>query len=168
MAQFEKGNKKGNRFTSVNQPKTKGRGESSALKYIRKVTGKKVNPQSSKDEILKIIQHIFESSVSELDPLIKTSDGKPNKDTPVWVLNIIAAINSDIRYGRTTTIEMLFDRVFGKLQQIDITTNGKDITQEPLQVHVVTNTDEYRKILDEIKQEKERKDEESESEAEDE
>ena len=48
------------------------------------------------------------------DPTDRT---KPNKDTPIWVLNIIAAINSDIRYGRTSTVEMLFDRVFGKATQ---------------------------------------------------
>lgn len=59
-------------------------------------------------------------------------------------------------------IEMIHKIVDG--DSIDITTNGKDITQEPLQVHVVTNSDEYRKILDEIKLEKERKDSESESE----
>ena len=119
MALFEKGNKKGNRFTSENQPKKRGRGNLSVLKYIQTTTGKKVNPQSSKEEILKVIQHLYESSTAELEPLLKDPENpsKPNKDTPIWVLNIIAAINSDIRYGRTSTVEMLFDRVFGKATQ---------------------------------------------------
>lgn len=119
MALFEKGNKKGNRFTSENQPKKRGRGNLSLLKYIQSTTGKKVNPQSSKEEILKVIQHLYESSTAELEPLLKDpkNPSKPNKDTPIWVLNIISAINSDIRYGRTSTVEMLFDRVFGKATQ---------------------------------------------------
>lgn len=119
MALFEKGNKKGNRFTSENQPKKRGRGNLSMLKYIQTTTGKKVNPQSSKEEILKVIQHLYESSTAELEPLLKDPNDrtKPNKDTPIWVLNIISAINSDIRYGRTSTVEMLFDRVFGKATQ---------------------------------------------------
>lgn len=91
----------------------------SVLNYIRKTTGKKVDPQSSREEIYKVIQHIYESSPAELEPLMKDPDNpsKPNPDTPIWVLNIIAAINNDIRYGRTSTIEMLFDRVFGKASQ---------------------------------------------------
>lgn len=119
MALFEKGNKKGNRFTSENQPKKRGRGNLSVLKYIQTTTGKKVNPQSSKEEILKVIQHLYESSTAELELLLKDPNDrtKPNKDTPIWVLNIISAINSDIRYGRTSTVEMLFDRVFGKATQ---------------------------------------------------
>ena len=71
MALFEKGNKKGNRFTSENQPKKRGRGNLSVLKYIQTTTGKKVNPQSSKEEILKVIQHLYESSTAELEPLLK-------------------------------------------------------------------------------------------------
>ena len=107
MARFEKGNKQGNRFTSENQPKRKGRGKLSVLNYIRQTTGKRVDPQSSKEEILKVIQHIYESSPSELEPLIKDPNDphKPNPNTPMWVLSIISAINTDMRYGRTSTIE---------------------------------------------------------------
>lgn len=31
--------------------------------------------------------------------------------------NIISAIFSDIRFGRTSTVEMIFDRIFGKSTQ---------------------------------------------------
>ena len=124
MALFEKGNKMGNRFTSENQPKKRGRGRLSMLKYIQSMTGKGVNSQSSKEEILKVIQLLFESSTAELEPLLKDPDNpnKPNKDTPIWVLSIISAINADIRYGRTSTVEMLFDRIFGKdMQPVELT-----------------------------------------------
>lgn len=156
MARFEKGNKQGNRFTSENQPKRKGRGKLSVLNYIRQTTGKRVDPQSSKEEILKVIQHIYESSPSELEPLIKDPNDphdshKPNPNTPMWVLSIISAINTDMRYGRTSTIEMLFDRVFGKATQ---TIEGEINTNvNPVDLSVLTTEEllQYNALLEKIK-----------------
>lgn len=153
MARFEKGNKQGNRFTSENQPKRKGRGKLSVLNYIQQTTGKRVDPQSSKEEILKVIQHIYESSPSELEPLIKDPNDphKPNPNTPMWVLSIISAINTDMRYGRTSTIEMLFDRVFGKATQ---TIEGEINTNvNPVDLSVLTTEEllQYNALLEKIK-----------------
>lgn len=56
-------------------------------------------------------------------------------------------------------LERVVDRAYGKIQRIDLTSKGEQIKQpEPLQVHVVTNTDEYNKVLAEIQAEKQRKD----------
>lgn len=55
-------------------------------------------------------------------------------------------------------LERVIDRAYGKIQRIDLTSKGEQIKQDPLQVHVVTNTDEYNKVLAEIQKEKERKD----------
>ena len=54
-------------------------------------------------------------------------------------------------------LERVVDRAYGKIQHIDVTSKGEQLRQEPLQVHVVTNTDEYNKVLAEIQKEKERK-----------
>lgn len=154
MARFEKGNTKGNRFTSENQPKKKGRGRLSVLKYIQQTTGKKVDPQSSKEEILRVIQHIYESSPSELEALIKDPNDptKGNPNTPMWVLNVIAAINADLRYGRTTTIEMLFDRVFGKATQ-PIEGNIDTTVTNTLDLSVLSDEEliTYSSLLEKIK-----------------
>lgn len=153
MARFEKGNKQGNRFTSDNQPKRKGRGKFSVLSYIRQTTGKKVDPQSSKEEILKVIQHIYESSPAELEPLMKDPNDptKPNANTPMWVLNVIAAINTDMRYGRTSTIEMLFDRVFGKATQpIEADVNAKVTNTVDLSVLTTEELLQYNALLEKI------------------
>ena len=153
MARFEKGNKQGNRFTSENQPKRKGRGKLSVLNYIRQTTGKRVDPQSSKEEILKVIQHIYESSPSELEPLIKDPNDphKPNPNTPMWVLSIISAINTDMRYGRTSTIEMLFDRVFGKATQpIEADVNAKVTNTVDLSVLTTEELLQYNALLEKI------------------
>lgn len=153
MALFEKGNKMGHRFTSDNQPKRKGRGKFSVLSYIRQTTGKKVDPQSSKEEILKVIQHIYESSPAELEPLMKDPNNptKPNANTPMWVLNVIAAINTDMRYGRTSTIEMLFDRVFGKATQpIEADVNAQVTNTVDLSVLTTEELLQYNALLEKI------------------
>ena len=55
-------------------------------------------------------------------------------------------------------LERVVDRAYGKIQRIDLTSKGKQIKQDPLQVHFVTTTEEYNKVLSEIQKEKERKD----------
>ena len=55
-------------------------------------------------------------------------------------------------------LERVVDRAYGKIQRIDLTSKGEQIKQDPLQVHIVTTTEEYNKVLAEIQKEKERKD----------
>lgn len=113
---FTKGNKIGNRFDSSNQPKNAGR-KPSLYKKLKAVTGIKVDHELSKEDYYNVIKFLMERTPNELDSLIKGADGHANKDTPIWILNIINAINTDVRYGRTTTIDSLFDRLFGKATQ---------------------------------------------------
>ena len=54
-------------------------------------------------------------------------------------------------------LERVVDRAYGKIQRIDLTSKGEQIKQDPLQIHVVSNTEEYNKVLAEIQKEKERK-----------
>ena len=65
----------------------------------------------SKEDYYKVIRFLMESTPETLEGLVKNKDGTPNKKTPVWVLNVVSAINADIRYGRTYTVDSLFDRV---------------------------------------------------------
>ena len=55
-------------------------------------------------------------------------------------------------------LDRIVDRAYGKIQRIDLTSKGEQIKSDPLQVHVVTNSEEYNKVLAEIQKEKERKD----------
>lgn len=149
---FEKGNKFGNRFTSENQPKNSGR-KPSVYKYIKSLTGQKAEPEMSREDYYKIIRFLMESTPETLESLVKTKDGKPNKKTPVWVLNIVSAINADIRYGRTSTVEMLFDRVFGKATQMIEGELNASVTNNSIDLSMLT-TDEllqYNNLLEKIK-----------------
>ncbi len=134
---FTKGNKIGNRFDSSNQPKNAGR-KPSLYKKLKAVTGIKVDHELSKEDYYNVIKYLMERSPNELESLAKDKDGYANKDTPIWILNIISAINMDVRYGRTTTIDSLFDRLFGKAVQsieADISTpiDAKKMTDEEIQ-----------------------------------
>lgn len=139
------------RFSSENQPQNRGR-KPSIYKYIKDNTGKKVSPEMSKEDYLRVIRHLMESSPEEMERLVKDEDGKPNKKTPVWVLNVISAINTDIRYGRTSTVELLFDRVFGKATQMVETEVSANVSTD-MDLSALT-TDEllmYNNLLDKIR-----------------
>lgn len=115
MAQFEKGNTKGNRFSSDNQPAKNGR-KPSLYKQLKNLTGKKVDYELSKEDYFKTIRFLMERSKGELNKIMADAN-KEDSTTPIWVCNIISAIFSDIRFGRTSTVEMIFDRIFGKSTQ---------------------------------------------------
>ena len=117
----EKGNTLGNRFTSENQPKKNGR-RPSLYKQLKKLTGKTVGFELDKEDYYSIIRFLMEQDSETLEKLIVTVDpatGKKimNPKTPIWVVSICSAINADAKYGRTNTVEMVFDRVFGKAVQ---------------------------------------------------
>lgn len=148
---FEKGNTLGKKFSSENQPKKNGR-KPSVYKYIKSLTGKNAhNVEMSKEDYLKVIRFLMECTVKDLKPLLRGADGKPNENTPMWVMNVVSAINADTRYGRTATVEMLFDRVFGKATQpiesdVQLTNNNVDLS--------ALTTDEllqYNSLLEKIK-----------------
>ena len=152
MALFEKGNKQGNRFTSENQPKNKGR-KPSLYKQLKELTGKKVDFELSKEDYYKVIRFLMERTPGELQKILDNAKDKENGSTPIWVLNIISAINSDIRYGRTSTIDMIFDRLFGKsTQPIEGDVNANVSGSLNVDLSVLTNEEllKYNELLEKI------------------
>lgn len=151
MALFEKGNNIGNRFTSENQPKKNGR-KPSMYKQLKELTGKKVDYELSKEDYYKTIRFLLERSKGELNKIMADAN-REDSTTPIWVCNIISAIFTDIRYGRTYTVDSLFDRVFGKpTQQIESEVNAQ-ITNNSMDLSALT-TDEllqYNSLLEKIK-----------------
>ena len=150
---FEKGNKEGKRFSSDNQPKKNGR-KPSLYKQLKELTGKKVDYELSKEDYFKVIRYLMERTPGELKKILVDAKDEDNGTTPVWVINIISAINSDIRYGRTATMEMIFDRLYGKaIQPIDSEINGQ-LSNTNLNVDLsALTTDEllkYNEILGKI------------------
>lgn len=104
---FGIGNKAGRLFTSDRQPKQNGRKKSLYKSLTRQV-------ELSREDFMFVIRYLVERTPNELEGLIKDKSGKLNKETPVWIINIISAINTDIKRGQFKTLNILFDRMFGK------------------------------------------------------
>lgn len=151
MALFEKGNKQGNRFTSENQPSNRGR-KPSLYKKLKAITGKKVGWELEKEDYFNVIRWVMEQTPSALERLIKDGNGKPNKDVPLWLLNIISALNTDMRYGRTSTVEMIFDRIFGKATQPVESEINAEVTNKGVNLSVLSTEEllQYNALLEKI------------------
>jgi len=104
---FKTGNKFGRKFSPTWQPRNNGR-KKSLYKNLAKQT------ELSREDFISVVRYIMERTPDELDKLIKDSTGKPNKETPVWIINLISAIYADIKKGQLKTLSKLFDRLFGK------------------------------------------------------
>ncbi|MGV8135896.1 MAG: hypothetical protein AB2L20_11835 [Mangrovibacterium sp.] len=139
---FERNNKFGNRFSPDNQPKKSGR-KPSLYKQLKELTGKKVEFELSKEDYFKTIRFLMERNKDELTSIFK------DPKTPIWACNIINAIITDTRYGSMTTVNSIFDRIFGKAtqpQEVDMSA-----TLSPMLDLSKLSTDElklYQKILE--------------------
>lgn len=107
---FQPGHKYGVTFSSTRQPQKNGR-KPSLYRQLFKATSKRVEYEMSKEDYYKVIRYLMERTPGELKTIAT------DKDTPVWVCNIISALSSDVKAGRLTTINVVFDRLFGKPTQ---------------------------------------------------
>ena len=136
MARFEYNNNTGNRFSTDNQPTKNGR-KPSMYKYLKEITGVKVEYELSKEDYFKMIRFLMEQSKPTLEAILRDANNNPDSKTSIWICNIARAILSDTKNGVTDTVEMLFDRLFGKsMQPVDHTTNGKDINTS-IQIEII-------------------------------
>ena len=115
---------KGNRFSTTNQPANRGR--KPHLYKFAKEEGVSV------EEYKLAISYLFNLTTDQVRAL------KEAEDTPVWVGVICTALLTDIKHGRTNTVFELADRLFGKATaNVDLTTNGKDVTPAYASIQVV-------------------------------
>lgn len=151
MAKFEKGNKTGNRFTSENQPRNRGR-KLSLYKKLKAITGKSVGYELEKEDYFNIIRWVMEQTPADLEKIVKGVDGKTNMNTPLWLLNIVSALNSDMRYGRTSTVEMIFDRIFGKASLTIESEVNAQVTNNSVELSALTTEEliQYNALLDKL------------------
>lgn len=98
------------RFSSTNPPKNPGR-KPSLYNHIKKLLGTEAKAELSKEDYFKLIQFLLEQP---LDNLKKLAD---SKNTPIWIVGVVRSVVKDANAGRTTTLDSLFDRLFGKASQ---------------------------------------------------
>ena len=93
-------------------------GSPQMYKQLKELTGKKVDYELSKEDYYKTIRFLLERSKGELNKIMADAN-REDSTTPIWVCNIISAIFTDIRFGRTSTVEMIFDRIFWQSSPTD-------------------------------------------------
>lgn len=104
---FQRGNSVGKVFTQSRQPQKRGR-KPALYKQLLKKNAKIGEIELSKEDYHRVLHFLIERTPGELEKLAK------DYNTPVWVSNIISALFSDVKAGRITTLNMVFDRLFGK------------------------------------------------------
>lgn len=119
---------KGKLFSKTNQPANRGRKKSVYNELIEKV---KVEEGIclSREDCYKLCATLINLPISKLKELAK------DETSAAWVVSIISAILTDIKLGRTVTVDSLFDRFFGKATQPTDNKNehivrAKDLTPE--------------------------------------
>lgn len=92
---------KGNRFSSTNQPKNRGR-----KPKLYTIANKTYNV--SREEWNKVKLHILQCTMSELDGIIN------DKDTPMWVLILCRGLKHNVAKGTVNVLNDMEDRIFGR------------------------------------------------------
>lgn len=134
---FQPGNTLGQVFTRSRQPQNKGR-KPTLYKQLLKTTSKRVEFEMSKEDYYKVIRYLMERTPGELKKIAKS------EDTPIWVSNIISALSMDLKTGRLTTINTVFDRLFGKATQtIEGEIEGNITVKQEMDLSVLSDDELY-------------------------
>ncbi|MDH6357631.1 hypothetical protein [Parabacteroides sp. PF5-9] len=143
---FQPGNTVGKQFSATRQPEKSGR-KPTLYKQLFKATAKRVEIELSKEDYYNILRYLMERTPSELRTIAKC------EQTPIWVSNIISSIFTDTKAGKVSTLNILFDRLFGKPTQIIESEIGATISsKQEIDLSVLT-TEElliYNSFLDKI------------------
>ena len=134
MAGYDNIKGKGNRFSSTNQPKNRGR------KPRLYTIAKKVY-RISYEEWCDVAMYLMQCTKKEVESIAN------DENTPIWVANLCRSLHKDTGKGITTTLQDIMTRMWGRPgQNIDVTTRGESINIEPLSIEIIDSRD---KIQDE-------------------
>lgn len=132
---------KGNRFTSTNQPKNRGR-KPKLYTIANKGYG------ITFDEFREVVNYLVQCPRKELVSMAE------KEDTPIWMVNVCRALYKDTGKGAINTLKELVTLMWGRemAARLDITTNGKDLVQGR-DIDLSKLTEEQRNVLLSIGQE---------------
>ena len=141
---FQPGNTHGKVFSSSYQPKRKGRKPVLYIKILQSFS-KKDDSKLSKEDYFRVIRFLMERTPGELKRMLDNAQNNENGILPIWIINLISAIFSDIKKGQTNVLRTFFNLLFGK-SGVCI-----EIQQNIHQVHNI-NIQSSGLLKDEIKQ----------------
>lgn len=106
------GNTHGLRFSATNQPHTKGGRKPSRISALIKAFDMDDESRNiSKEDAYRLMTHLLSCSKTQLEAMAR------NPDLPIAILTQIKAIITDLTHGSTSTIDRLFDRLYGRSMQ---------------------------------------------------
>ena len=108
--------------------------------YQPKHNGRKPKLYTTLSKEYKISREDFTTAYSTLinKPIEGLKAIGDDKKTPSWIVMLCHAIYKDIQKGTMYSMQEVADRLFGKSgQSIDVTSNGKSITHEPIIVKII-------------------------------
>lgn len=132
MAGYDNIKGKGNRFSSTNQPKNRGRKPKlySVAKKVYHITN---------GEWCDVALYLMQCTKKEVEAIAN------DENTPMWVVNICRALHKDAGRGVTTTLQDIMSRLWGRPgQNIDVTTRGESINMEPLSIEIIDSRDKVQ------------------------
>lgn len=132
MAGYDNIKGKGNRFSSTNQPKNRGRKPKlySVAKKVYHITN---------EEWCDVALYLMQCTKKEVEAIAN------DENTPMWVVNICRALHKDAGKGVTTTLQDIVSRLWGRPgQNVDVTTRGESINMEPLSIEIIDSRDKVR------------------------
>ena len=89
------------------------------------------------DEFRDVVAWLMQLSTDEVLAMTK------EKDTPIWILTICRALVKSANDGKTATLNELTEKLWGKpSQKVDVTTNGREIVQEPVIINRVKSRED--------------------------
>lgn len=136
LANLEKG-----KFKPGQVPNPKGRPRTTIGSIIQQFEAEGM-AMPSPSEISKIYFYTAARTEDELKDMVK------DKSLPMMTRIIARGV---LDKKGLDVLERIVDRAYGKEQRVDITTNGKDLHIEPLQIHFVADKEQLAKIQDEVK-----------------
>lgn len=96
----------------------------------------------SKEDTVRLLRHILNCSKAELELIAR------NHDLPILILSQIQAIVSEIKNGKTDTVDKLFDRIYGKTPTTMEVTGAQG---SPLIPETPMSRQEYQDMLTKLK-----------------
>lgn len=91
------------------------------------------------DEFREVVAWLMQLSTNEVQAMTG------EKDTPIWVLTICRALVKSANDGKTATLNELTEKLWGKpSQKLDVTTNGREIVQEPVIINRVKSKEDIQ------------------------
>lgn len=89
---FEKGNKKGNRFSATNKAKNPGRKPTRMKEFIKAFQMDDESRAISKEDSYRLMTHLLSASKSQLEAMAR------NPDLPIAILTQIKGIITDLTH----------------------------------------------------------------------